>query len=88
MSQRLVGLRPRVVLAFAGILVGYSAAHAQSAGGSGKIPVTTSSAEAKRQYVKGRTLGGRISGPTIPGSSSPRRRPRIPEWRLPTTASH
>ena len=58
MSQRLAGLRPRTArLALAFILVGYSAAHAQSGGGSGKIPVTTSSAEAKRQYVKGRTLG-------------------------------
>jgi tetratricopeptide (TPR) repeat protein len=58
MSQRLAGLRPRAArLALAGILVGYSAAHAQSGGGSGKIPVTTSSVEAKQQYVKGRTLG-------------------------------
>jgi tetratricopeptide (TPR) repeat protein len=57
MSQRLAGLRSRVALALAGILVGYSTAHAQSGGGSGKIPVTTSSAEARQQYVKGRTLG-------------------------------
>jgi tetratricopeptide (TPR) repeat protein len=57
MSQRLAGLRPRVVLAVATILVGYNAAHAQTSGGSGKIPVTTSSVEAKQQYVKGRTLG-------------------------------
>jgi tetratricopeptide (TPR) repeat protein len=40
-----------------GILVGYSGAYAQSGGASGKIPVTTSSAEARQQYVKGRTLG-------------------------------
>ena len=58
MSQRLVGLRPRAaLLALAGILYGYSAAHAQTGGASGKIPVTTSSAEARQQYVKGRTLG-------------------------------
>jgi tetratricopeptide (TPR) repeat protein len=58
MSQRLAGLRPRAArLALAFILVGYSSAHAQSGGGSGKIPVTTSSTEAKQQYVKGRTLG-------------------------------
>ena len=58
MSQRLAGLHPRadrLVLAVA--LIGYSSAHAQSDGGNGKIPVTTSSAEARQQYVKGRTLG-------------------------------
>jgi hypothetical protein len=57
MSQRLAGLRPRVVLAVATMLVGYNAAHAQTNGGSGKIPDTTSSVEARQQYVKGRTLG-------------------------------
>jgi tetratricopeptide (TPR) repeat protein len=58
MSQRLAGLRPRADrLVLAVVLTGYSSAHAQSGGGNGKIPVTTSSAEAKQQYVKGRTLG-------------------------------
>jgi tetratricopeptide (TPR) repeat protein len=58
MSQRLAGLRPRAAcFALGFILVGYSSAHGQSGGGSGKIPVTTSSTEAKQQYVKGRTLG-------------------------------
>jgi tetratricopeptide (TPR) repeat protein len=58
MSQRLVALRPRAArLALAGILVGYSAALAQSGEASGKIPVTTASAEARQQYVRGRTLG-------------------------------
>jgi tetratricopeptide (TPR) repeat protein len=58
MSQRLAEFRPRAArLALAFILVGYSSAHAQSSGGSSKIPITTTSAEAKQQYVKGRTLG-------------------------------
>jgi tetratricopeptide (TPR) repeat protein len=58
MSQRLVGLRPRAVcLALAAVLTGYSAAQAQSGGSAGKVPVTTSSAEAREQYIKGRNLG-------------------------------
>jgi len=32
-------------------------AQAQSGGESGKVPVTTVSAEARQQYLKGRTLG-------------------------------
>jgi tetratricopeptide (TPR) repeat protein len=58
MSQRLAGLRPRAArLALGVILIGSSSAHAQSGGASGKVPVTTASAEARQQYVKGRTLG-------------------------------
>jgi hypothetical protein len=58
MSQRLVGLRPRAAgLALGIILAGYGSAFAQSGGGSGKIPVTTASSEARQQYLKGRTLG-------------------------------
>jgi tetratricopeptide (TPR) repeat protein len=58
MSQRLAGLRPNAArLALGLILVGYGSAEAQSGGGSGKIPLTTSSAEARQQYVKGRALG-------------------------------
>lgn len=58
MSQRLVGLCPRAAcLALSTILIGYTSAPAQSSGESRKIPVTTSSADARQQYVKGRTLG-------------------------------
>jgi tetratricopeptide (TPR) repeat protein len=57
MSQRLLGLRPSAAsLALAAVLVGYGSVHAQS-GGYGKVPVTTSSSEARAQYLKGRTLG-------------------------------
>ena len=57
MSQRLARLRPRAAhLTLAAALVGFSSAHAQSRGASGKIPITTSSTNAKEQYVKGRTL--------------------------------
>jgi tetratricopeptide (TPR) repeat protein len=58
MSQRLVGLRPRAAaLALAVVLTGYSAAVAQSGGSAGKVPVTTNSADAREQYIKGRSLG-------------------------------
>jgi tetratricopeptide (TPR) repeat protein len=39
------------------LLVSAGAAAAQSAGGIAKIPVTTASASAKQEYLKGRTLG-------------------------------
>src|SRR3954467_6427446 len=58
MSQRMAGLRPRAAgLALGVFLVGSSAANAQSGAASGKVPVTTVSAEARQQYLKGRTLG-------------------------------
>jgi tetratricopeptide (TPR) repeat protein len=58
MSQLIIGLRPGAAcIAVAAVLAGYSSAQAQSSNPSGKIPVTTTSAEAKQQYVKGRTLG-------------------------------
>jgi tetratricopeptide (TPR) repeat protein len=59
MSQPLVELRLRAAsLALTAMIVGYtSAAPAQSGGASGKVPVTTASAEARDQYVKGRALG-------------------------------
>jgi tetratricopeptide (TPR) repeat protein len=58
MSQRMAGLRPRAArLALGAILIGFNSAYAQSGGASGKVPVTTASAEARQQYVKGRTLG-------------------------------
>jgi tetratricopeptide (TPR) repeat protein len=57
MSQRLDGVRPRLAcLTLAAIVASYGSALAQSAGTSGKIPITTASNEAKQQYVKGRTL--------------------------------
>jgi tetratricopeptide (TPR) repeat protein len=63
MSQRLAGLRPRAAhLALAAVLAGYSSAHAQSGGASGKIPITTTSITAKQQYVKGRTLAENLRG--------------------------
>jgi tetratricopeptide (TPR) repeat protein len=58
MSQRSTGLRAGLAcLAVPAVLASYGPAAAQSAGGAGKIPVTTASAEAKQQYLKGRTLG-------------------------------
>jgi tetratricopeptide (TPR) repeat protein len=58
MSQRSPGLRAGLAcLAVPAVLASYGPAAAQSAGGAGKIPVTTASAEAKRQYLQGRTLG-------------------------------
>jgi tetratricopeptide (TPR) repeat protein len=57
MSQRLARLRPRAApLALAIVVLSYGSAPAQSAGASGKIPITASSATARQQYVKGRTL--------------------------------
>jgi tetratricopeptide (TPR) repeat protein len=55
MSQLSTGSRAGVV----GLLLTLASHHvaAQSAGGMAKIPVTTASAEAKDQYLKGRTLG-------------------------------
>ena len=58
MSQRLVGLRPSAArMALGVMLIGYNSAYAQSGGASGKVPVSTASAEARQQYLKGRTLG-------------------------------
>jgi tetratricopeptide (TPR) repeat protein len=58
MSQRLDGVRPRLAwLTLAAVLASNGSTLAQSTGASGKIPITTSSNEAKQQYVKGRTLG-------------------------------
>lgn len=53
MSQR--SFRSRAVLA--GVTVASLAGYGSAAGqGDGKIPITTSSAEAKQQYIKGRAL--------------------------------
>jgi hypothetical protein len=58
MSQRLVGSRTGLAcLALAAALASQGTASAQSAGGAGKISITTSSAEARQLYLKGRTLG-------------------------------
>jgi hypothetical protein len=57
MAQRLVGVRPRLAcLTLVAVLASYGSTPAQTAGTSGKIPITTSSHEAKQQYVKGRAL--------------------------------
>jgi len=58
MSQRLVGVRPRLAcLTLAVVLASNGSTLAQTTWARGKIPITTSSNEAKQQYVKGRTLG-------------------------------
>jgi tetratricopeptide (TPR) repeat protein len=58
MSQRSVRVRPRLAcLTLAVVLASNGSTLAQTAGARGKIPITTSSNEAKQQYVKGRTLG-------------------------------
>jgi tetratricopeptide (TPR) repeat protein len=63
MSQRLVAVRPRLAcLTLAAVLTSYGSVLAQSAGASGKIPITTSSSEAKQQYIKGRTLAENLRG--------------------------
>jgi tetratricopeptide (TPR) repeat protein len=57
MSQRSTGLRFALAsLAVATVLGGSGPLGAQSDGGASKIPITTSSAEARQQYLKGRTL--------------------------------
>ena len=57
MSQRLVGVSSRLAcLTLAAVLASHGSTLAQTAGASGKIPITTSSHEAKQQYVKGRAL--------------------------------
>jgi tetratricopeptide (TPR) repeat protein len=63
MSQRSIGSRAGLACwAIATVLAGFDPASAQSAGGTAKIPVSTSSAEAKRQYLKGRTLAENLRG--------------------------
>jgi tetratricopeptide (TPR) repeat protein len=59
MSQRTTGLRAGLAcLTLAAGLASHGSAVAQSVGaaGAGKISITTSSTEAKQQYIKGRTL--------------------------------
>jgi tetratricopeptide (TPR) repeat protein len=57
MSQRSTGSRTRYAgLIIAAVLAGHGLAAGQSAGGAGKIPLSTASAEAKQQYLKGRRL--------------------------------
>jgi hypothetical protein len=58
MSQRLDGVRPRLTwLAIMLVVTNQgSPLTAQSAGGGGKIPISTASADAKQLYLKGRTL--------------------------------
>jgi tetratricopeptide (TPR) repeat protein len=59
MSQR--SYRSRAALA--GVVLASVAGFGSAAGqGDGKIPITTSSAEAKQQYVKGRTLAENLRG--------------------------
>jgi tetratricopeptide (TPR) repeat protein len=58
MSQRSVGSRAGLTcLALAALLASHGTVSAQSAGGAGKISITTSSADARQLYVKGRTMG-------------------------------
>jgi tetratricopeptide (TPR) repeat protein len=58
MTQRSTGSRARLTgLALAALIGGQAVAGAQSGGDSGKVPVTTSSAQARQQYLKGRALG-------------------------------
>lgn len=57
MPQQLAGVRPRLVmLSLAALVASLASAQAQSAGASGKIPITTSSNSARQLYLKGRTL--------------------------------
>ncbi|MEO7136085.1 MAG: tetratricopeptide repeat protein [Gemmatimonadales bacterium] len=59
MSQR--SYRSRAALA--GVVLASLAGYGSAAGqGDGKIPITTTSAEAKRQYVKGRALAENLRG--------------------------
>lgn len=58
MSQR--SFRLRALLA--GVTLASSTAYASAVAQDGKIPITTSSAEAKQQYVKGRTLAENLRG--------------------------
>ncbi len=59
MSQR--SCRSRAALA--GVVLASLAAYGSAAGqGDGKVPITTSSAEAKQQYVKGRALAENLRG--------------------------
>jgi tetratricopeptide (TPR) repeat protein len=58
MTQRLTGSRSGLAgLATALLILGYGSASAQSGGGAAKIPVTTSSVDAKQLYLKGRAMG-------------------------------
>lgn len=59
MSQR--SYRSRAALA--GVVLASLAGYRSAAGqGDGKIPITTTSAEAKQQYVKGRALAENLRG--------------------------
>ena len=63
MPQQLAGVRPRlVVLSLAALVAGLGSAQAQSAGSSGKIPITTSSSSARQLYLKGRALAENLRG--------------------------
>ena len=58
MSQPSVGSRAGLAwLALAVILASQGTASAQSAGGAGRISITTSSVDARQLYLKGRTMG-------------------------------
>ena len=58
MTQRSIGSRTGLACLAALALLGEPAQSvAQSGGESGKVPVTTSSSEARAQYLKGRALG-------------------------------
>ena len=63
MPQQLAGLRPRAAcLALAATLIGSNPIEAQSSSGTGKIPITTASTEAREEYIKGRTLAENLRG--------------------------
>ncbi|MGH7525924.1 MAG: hypothetical protein ACREMX_04405, partial [Gemmatimonadales bacterium] len=57
MLQHSVGGRPRLAsFALAVMVAGSGSLEAQTAAEAQKIPITTSSAEARQEYLKGRTL--------------------------------
>lgn len=63
MSQRSNGSRAGLACwAIAAVFAAFNPASGQTADGAGKIPVTTSSAEARAQYLKGRTLAENLRG--------------------------
>lgn len=63
MSQRSGGSRAgSAAVGLVALLVGFGTAAAQSAGEQGKIPITTSSVEARQQYLKGRALAENLRG--------------------------
>ena len=57
MTQRSTGSRAGLACLALLTVATSSRVLAQSGGDAGKVPLTTSSAEAKQQYIKGRTLG-------------------------------